>query len=484
MKFIVLSRYNSKTIGAAIGQPEYSYYFVLKEFIPLLERLGSVHIVGSEDEIDRVYEEIVSKGEQCYFLHFTAPHNVARETSCQAIPVFAWEFETIPDEAWQGDGYNNWKLPLRKCGMAITHSQYTVKAVKSALGSDFPVIAIPAPVWDRCANNRERLHHGRRRCHERSILLEFYGVLCDSYDIYFEDMLEEAFEQEQELDDPPVPEKKSLRFRLGMAKNRLIQIYHESIQDLLPVAIRRFFAWICSKIKPIYRGILPSSDDPQKDTDKDRKNIVEVSGVVYTTLFNPSDGRKNWKTMLTAFCWAFREVKDATLLIKVSSNNVVFFTDQVIEYLKRLRPFKCRIVIIKGFLEKKQYSDMLNATSYYVNTSYGEGQCLPLMEFLSSGIPAIAPNTTALADYMSDEVGFVLNSHKELTSWQHDERLMLRTFHYRVDWESTVHAFEQSYRTIKQDDARYRAMADAAIQNMQNHCSIDVLQERLKLLLK
>src|SRR5690606_10327903 len=126
------------------------------------------------------------------------------------------------------------------------------------------------------------------------------------------------------------------------------------------------------------------------------------SGVVYTSIFNPADGRKNWETMLTAFCWAFRETEDATLIIKVSANQIVFFSDQVIDVLRRLRPFKCRIVIIKAFLEGEQYGRLLASTAYYVNTSYGEGQCLPLMEFLSSGIPALAPVNSAMADYMSD----------------------------------------------------------------------------------
>src|SRR5690606_37269472 len=142
-------------------------------------------------------------------------------------------------------------------------------------------------------------------------------------------------------------------------------------------------------------------------------------------------------------------------------------------------PFKCRIVIIKAFLEAEQYEQLLGSTSYYVNTSYGEGQCLPLMEFLSSGIPALAPINSAMADYMSDEIGFVIESRPEPTHWQHDPRRMLRTLHYKADWLATVRAFEESYRLIREDAESYREMSQAAVAKMQSHCSIEALQQPL-----
>src|ERR1035437_7476303 len=41
---------------------------------------------------------------------------------------------------------------------------------------------------------------------------------------------------------------------------------------------------------------------------------LDIDGVVYTTVFNPYDGRKNWIDMLCTFCWAFRDIEDATLI--------------------------------------------------------------------------------------------------------------------------------------------------------------------------
>ena len=45
-------------------------------------------------------------------------------------------------------------------------------------------------------------------------------------------------------------------------------------------------------------------------------NALELSGVVYTTILNPFDPRKNWPNLLTAYLLALEDV-DATLVIKL-----------------------------------------------------------------------------------------------------------------------------------------------------------------------
>ncbi|MGQ9427454.1 glycosyltransferase [Gilvimarinus sp. F26214L] len=493
MNFVVCSRFNRDTIAGAIGEPEYSYYFVLKEFLPLLRSIGTVHVVDTPEDADVLCVRLGEEGKVNVFLQFTAPHNVARDVRCPVIPVFAWEFDTIPTDTWNGDGYNNWRLALAKSRGAITHSHGTVTAVKQVLGEDYPVVAIPAPVWDRCADTRRLVLGLTTEQRLQGGVLDFFGVVCDSRDVDFGTVLKATFgdptqsqfgEQVEEEPENQTMPRRSLRFRLGTAKMLLIQIYHECFADLVPGFIERALAVLVNGLRPLYRKVLPKApihaETASEPSDTDRKNMVELTGVVYTSLFNPYDGRKNWETMLTAFCWAFRDTEDATLLIKVSTNNVVFFTDQVVDYLRRLPPFKCRVVVIKAFLENEHYQRMLEASSYYVNTSYGEGQCLPLMEFLASGVPALAPVNSAMKDYMSKDVGFVIDSRPELASWQHDERRLLRTFHHRVDWQSTVDAFTHSYELMKNDPQRYRAMSLAAAERMRQHCSIEVLSERLK----
>ena len=155
MLIIAYSRVSDSNIKERLGSPEYSYYFVLREFLPVLERLGTVIIVSSYDEVDPLYEEAKRNGQKCVLLSFTAPHNVPLNLACPTIPVFAWEYDTIPNENWDELVSDDWSAVLRALGCAITHSEFAVKAIRAAVGEDFPVASITVPVWDRLAHLRE-----------------------------------------------------------------------------------------------------------------------------------------------------------------------------------------------------------------------------------------------------------------------------------------------------------------------------------------
>lgn len=64
------------------------------------------------------------------------------------VPVFAREFDSIPDEGWNANAFEDWRIPLGRVRAAITHTSYAVDAIRSAMGADYPVWSIPAPVYD------------------------------------------------------------------------------------------------------------------------------------------------------------------------------------------------------------------------------------------------------------------------------------------------------------------------------------------------
>ena len=141
----------------------------------------------------------------------------------------------------------------------------------------------------------------------------------------------------------------------------------------------------------------------------------------------------------------------------------------------------CRVVAIQGFLSDHDYELLTAATTYCVNFSHGEGQCLPLMESLSFGIPAVTPRHTGMVDYIDESVAFVAHSTLEPTRWPHDDiRNAYRTKRYRLDWESMVNALRESYRVAKEDPEKYSAMSKAAVIRLKQHCSRAVVQEQLR----
>ena len=152
VNFIVHSPTGAQTPAEALGAAEYSYGFVLRAFQPLLERFGKVYVVDDPvRQVDVLYEAHLARGEASLYLSFAPPHRTVLGLRAPTVPVVAWEYATIPHEVWDEERRHDWRWVLRQTGRAITLSRLAARAIKAAMGADFPVVAIPAPVWDRQA---------------------------------------------------------------------------------------------------------------------------------------------------------------------------------------------------------------------------------------------------------------------------------------------------------------------------------------------
>ena len=101
------------------------------------------------------------------------------------------------------------------------------------------------------------------------------------------------------------------------------------------------------------------------------------------------------------------------------------------------------------------------------------------MEFMSSGVPALAPDNTAMADYISEDNAFIVKSTIEPAVWPQNPSLSFRTTHYRINWESLYNAFRESYRVATRDREHYRHMTQAAAQSLHQYCSLEKAIARL-----
>jgi glycosyltransferase involved in cell wall biosynthesis len=204
-------------------------------------------------------------------------------------------------------------------------------------------------------------------------------------------------------------------------------------------------------------------------------STLTLTGVVYTSVFNPADGRKNWIDMVTAFCYANREHENATLVLKMVTGDPNSYMGTLHLLLPQLAPFKCRVVAIRGFLPQDDYESLITSSTYYVNASHCEGLCLPLMEFLSAGVPAVSPDHTAMADYINDDLAFRVSSSVEQNVWPNDPRDLFRALRYRINWESLRDAYAESYRVAMMDPGHYRKMSLNAREQMRSTASIEVV---------
>jgi len=200
-----------------------------------------------------------------------------------------------------------------------------------------------------------------------------------------------------------------------------------------------------------------------------------LEGCVYVAVLNPGDGRKNWKDILSAFCITFADEPDATLVVKAVHTQVQTYVKQLHSLLLQLAPFRCRVIVVHGYLDHADYARLISVADYIVSASRGEGQCLPLMEYMSAGVPAIAPCNTAMRDYHDARSGFVVRSSPEPTFWPHDARQCFTTLRERLDWESLSSAFRESFRVHRDEPARYAELAAGAVEAQRRYCSTDSL---------
>lgn len=419
MIIMVYSAFNARSIGESLGAPEYSYWFVRRAFWPVLERFGIVvPVTDPAREVDTVQRTAAAQGQDCVFFSFEPPHKTALGLGCRTIPVFAWEFDTIPDEAFAEDARNDWRHVLRATGSAITHSRFAVDAVRRGTGADYPVWSIPAPVYDANAP-----YAAEARGYHEPTAIGVSGVAIDA----------------------------------GEADLDVFSVYRAHADGL-------------ESLRALDSFLQAGERSPQ---------ALRVAGVVYTAIFNPIDGRKNFTDLLGAFIWAFRDVGDATLILKITHADPVRGLLPVLSDIAKFGVFRCRVLVIHGMLPDDEYRAMVRLTSYAVNSSTNEGQCLPLMEFMSAGRPAVTPRHSAMLDYVTEANSFVVRHAEKPAAWPHDPREAIRTMRYVVSVQDMIRAYRESYHVAKHDPARYGAMSAAASEAMRGFCSADIAGQRL-----
>lgn len=463
MKFLLYAQIDRQTIGQHLGAADYSYFFLLRAYAPVLSELGEVIELSDTKQVDAIYGECVRRGEKCVLLSFAPPHKTPLGLACPTVPLFAWEYPEIPErieeKCWQGDPRHDWRLVLSATGRAICLSTHTAEAVRRSMGRTYPIAAIPSPIAPSSLSSRPR----PVRSPDEGSVLRLDAAVVDSYRMGLDI---DAMVHPEAEDGTPFHATDS-----------------ETLPDILRTCSDRPSSHVVRDEEPArhpedegYSAPLPAGwEIPPAAPIR-----ISLHGVVYTSVLTPSAGRKNWEDLITAFCWTFRNTEDATLVLKLTGKNLSHNHLQLLMMLTKLSPFKCRVITIYGYLSDAQYSALIDASTYYVNTSLCEGQCLPLVEFLNEGVPAIAPDNTAMTDYIANGLAFVVKSYPGVpTMWPHGDNEVNRTSYNQLDWESLVDAYRRSYAVAHHDHARYEQMGHCASKTIQAYCGNETVKNAL-----
>ncbi len=591
MLIITYSETDDSNLSSRLGRAEYSYYFIFAKYRPVLQRLGTlVSVRDPATEVDALYAQARARGESAVFLSFSPPHRTEPDLRCPTVCVLAWEFSSIPDEAWGGEPRNNWVETLAKIGNVITISPYSTDVIHRQVPGLTRIATIPAPIrnplqltegpnddaavvgFGRTGSGRTgsgRTEAGRT---EAGRSLSVVAQVIDSNELDIRDDVVWCLPDKPLVVAAPVwdGEPAELFFKAGNSGSRHLVGFHDAEEwgswarsdcpwislpfslvgsftlelDLVPYAEnsgRTLHVTIGNRVESLQieeglrsyqlsfthveagstvafsgfvvghtlnapglralslgiarlrvtpsvsaeaavAGPVAASATVSKGevTELAQRVDLQFAGRVYTTILNPEDGRKNWEDIVTAFCFAFRDDSSKTLVLKLTCPDMSPTWGRLFHLFSQLNPFACRVVVIHGFLSADEMGALVEVTDFVVNASSAEGQCLPLLEFMSAGVPAIAPCHTAMASYINPENAIVLASSKVNTCWPQDPRGVERTFCYRIDWESLRECFVQSAALMAHDSAGYQGLSQQAFEQVSSQFSEGQIESELE----
>ena len=455
LAFLVSTTGCARDIRRHMGSADYSYVFVLDAFRPLLQPLGSCRVLeAAESRLAHSAARAAAEGQRPVHLALQPPQATYFTPALPTVLFPFWEFPDVPDRDFGHDTRQNWARLCRPASLVLTACRFTAEAFRSA-GVTAPVEVVPVPLppepfatpaWDK----------------DHAWTLECRHFVWGGDDA-------------PESTAPAPPRAEATRRPRGPArlKHALRDRYRRHVRPWLSdEAIERI-----SAAQKAVLG-LPETPPPLLP-----RGPLTLSGLVYTTVFNFSDRRKNAQDLLTAFLLAFRDRSDVTLVLKLATSPAREFFE-----LRELRQLyqglglrhRCRVAVVTEFLSDEQMGDLFRATTYYVNASRAEGACLPLQQALAAGRPAIAPAHTAMADYMDDRVGFVVASDPEPTFWPHDPEHRFATTWHRLVWSSLRDGFLRSAAVAASDRAAYDALSAAARERMEGYAGRAVVARALR----
>ena len=124
--------------------------------------------------------------------------------------------------------------------------------------------------------------------------------------------------------------------------------------------------------------------------------------------------RKGTDTLLAAWRKAFTASDDVVLVVKDHSRDLFYRDGTVRRTVADLEadPGAAEILHIDSFLPEKELAALYRACNVAVFPYRAEGFCIPILECMASGTPAIVPRFGACLDFCTDETSYFTDAKR------------------------------------------------------------------------
>ena len=417
-----------------------SYHAVRRAFLPLLREIGEVIDIG--DAASRLDEEADRARRRGLAPIHVAFRPLQRLDSSSRLPTVAfplWDLPRIPDEDVGGDPRNNWARVAERLSLILCASDFTRDAFRRA-GAQVPAATVRVPIGDEFFGLAawDRKGAGSIRCDTH--------WLCAARSPHGSPSLRARARTLHE---------NVLRPLLSSPANRRVDQAVRKVKELFAIGEEGSRRWA---------------------------PVLDLSGVVYTSFLDPFDPRANWQDLLSAFVLALADEGDATLVLNLVAHPER--TAQALAVVERYHAslgiaHRCKVALLTGDLPNTALLELARLSTYYVSAIRAEGCGLAAQEFLAAGRPLIAPVHGALAECLSFDVGFPVESHPEPASWPHDASQRIRTTRHRVVWQSLREQIWASHVAAR-DASFHTAMAERGRARMRSLAAVEQVRPRLR----
>jgi glycosyltransferase involved in cell wall biosynthesis len=245
--------------------------------------------------------------------------------------------------------------------------------------------------------------------------------------------------------------------------------------DRINAEYRQYWAhteWIAQQaraagVDPERIRVVPHGVDPLVFTPDGPRYDVPTQNKLAFLFVGGLSFRKGTDILLRAWRTAFSASDDVVLVLKDHSTDLFYRDETVRRALADLTADSgaAQVIHIDGFLPETELAALYRACDVAVFPYRAEGFCIPILECMASGTPAIAPRFGACLDFCSDDTSYFTDV-KRIRIPVHRRMTVALGFTDEVDevdfCEVPVDALADRLRTAANDSAGQRAERSAA----------------------
>ena len=210
--------------------------------------------------------------------------------------------------------------------------------------------------------------------------------------------------------------------------------------------------------------IAHQSSDPRVFTPRPAQR--KLGSDRFTFLFVGSYGfRKGIDLLLEAFLREFNSSEGVELALRCPGAGTGNEFNHLLGYIQRINP-QAHVTLFGAALPPEAMCRMYNRADCVITLSRGEGWCMPVTEALLCEVPVIAPDSTAMSDYLDEDIAFLVRVTERRISDIPEEGIATGFVRFygeagNVCYEPDVGAARIQMRTVVTDyeAAKHKAVA-------------------------